>query len=64
MTDPRDALEAGAKQWLAELPDDEFAAVVKEVRAPADKASKDDTGAVALNDHKALADIIAQQLGK
>ncbi|BBZ64960.1 hypothetical protein MINS_03890 [Mycolicibacterium insubricum] len=29
-------LEAGAKQWLAGLTDDEFKAVVGEVREPAD----------------------------
>lgn len=62
-TDPRDALEAGAKQWLSELSDDEFAGLVEEVRAPADKKAGD-RGAVALNDHKGLAGLIADQLGK
>ena len=33
-TDPRDALEAGAKQWLSELSDDEFTSLVNEVREP------------------------------
>lgn len=32
--DPRDALEAGAKQWLSELSDDEFTSLVNEVREP------------------------------
>ncbi|MGX7696372.1 hypothetical protein [Gordonia polyisoprenivorans] len=33
-SDPRDALEAGAKQWLSELSDDEFTSLVNEVREP------------------------------
>lgn len=45
-TDPRDALEAGAKQWLADLDDDAFAELVTEVRsdAPTGKPAGD-TGA-------------------
>lgn len=39
-TDPRDALEDGVKQYLSELSDDDFAALVAEVRAPADDTEK------------------------
>lgn len=43
-TDPRDALEAGAKQWLADLDDDAFAELVAEVRQDAPTGKPDGKG--------------------
>lgn len=36
MSQPTDVLEAAVKQYLSELSDDDFAALVAEVRPPAD----------------------------
>lgn len=61
-----DSLLAGVKQFLAELTDDEFAAVVAEVREPKpdQKQQPQQQGGapIALNDDKALARIIGAHL--
>ncbi|WOC12581.1 hypothetical protein [Gordonia sp. MP11Mi] len=42
-----DALVAGAKQWLADMSDDEFDTVVAEVREPDDNKETSNKGSIA-----------------
>lgn len=54
--DPRDYLEQGTRQYLAALPDDEFAKLAEEIRQPADdKPGKKSTA-------EQFADTIADKL--